>query len=253
MRWCMQAGGASRSARTQQAVLDRPSRVRPRRARPRRSEHGVHLAALDREPRLEPGPPARLERDVAQVVARAEHHQRRVAQIGEAQLPRRPAAVDRRRPPGSPAGSARLQGGVGAVCAAAMISARSRLLREQVGDEVLRAALLDVQVDVGVGGRGSGAAPSGPATVHRLGRGAEADPAAAQPDQLLHLGRAVSASATIRRRAAAASRRPVVSATLPRARSNSGAPSVGLQGRESAYSATAGSTPQRLGGLGEMS
>ena len=59
-------------------------------------------------------------------------------------------------------------------------------VRQQVGDQVLRAALVDVQGDAGVVRRGSGAAPPGPATVHRLGVAPSRTSAAAQPDEVLH-------------------------------------------------------------------
>jgi hypothetical protein len=56
----------------------------------------------------------------------------------------------------------------------------------EMADEVLRAALLHVQVDAGVGG----AKPrqdAGDQAGGEAGRGTEPHPAAAQPDQLLHL------------------------------------------------------------------
>jgi hypothetical protein len=117
-------------------------------------EDGVHLAALDREPRREPGLPARLERDVAQVVARPEHHQRGVFQLGERQLGvlgGRRTRGDGRHDQALPQDRGGVQAGVDALLGR-HDQRQVEAVRQQVGGEIRGAALRHVQGNIGMSG-----------------------------------------------------------------------------------------------------
>ena len=98
--------GVTRSSRPG-ACADHAGHDRHAQAGPDEPEHRVHLAALDREGRLEPRRPAGRERQVAQVVAVPEHHHRLAPQIGDPHRARAAARARRRRRRPGPPGAAR--------------------------------------------------------------------------------------------------------------------------------------------------
>ena len=150
------------------------------------AEHRVQLAALDGERRGEPGPPAGVQRVVAQVVAGAEHDHRRSPQVGD-----RAAGPRWACPTATTSGSRQdrlgVQGRVGAL----------RRQHDQRQVELAAAAgratrsceppSVDVQLDPGVGVVEARAAPRGDERRAQARGGAQPHPAAAQADEVLHL------------------------------------------------------------------
>ena len=157
---------------------------------------------------------------VPQVVAAAGTSPAAGPQVGDAQR--------RRRPGGSAAGqrgdhqvSRRtlpvVSAGVGAGNGM-MTSARSSVAARQVPDQVVRAALLDQQLDAGVRVVEAGAARRAAARWHRLGVAPSRTRPRRSPTSSCTSCRAVSASARIRRASGSSASPASVSVMLPRAR-----------------------------------